>query len=169
MNPLFKQLKEDHKEVKDILSRIDASGPEATEKRKELVLELKQKLVPHARAEEKVLYSHMLNENRDLEVAGLEGFIEHEAVDVLLPELLEMDASTPLWQAKFIVLKEALEHHIREEENEFFKKCEKNMDADYDELLEEFCALKGELGRSLPSQKEFGMLPEEAAASHGLM
>lgn len=163
MNALFRQLKKDHKEVKELLEQIDDSTPRASKKRSELILKLKTKLIPHARAEEEILYGHMLAEERELEVAALEGHQEHKVADELLGELVELDPSTPLWQAKFMVLKESLEHHIKEEEKEFFKKCEKNMDADYDGMLEEFNSLKLELEKTLPDQKAYGMSPEDVA------
>lgn len=167
MNALFRQLKQDHKEVKALLNEIDETTPRAVKKRQELILKLKENLIPHARAEEKVLYGHMREEDRELQVAALEGHLEHKVVDVLIPELLELEPSTPLWQAKFMVLKEALEHHIKEEENEFFKKCEKNMDADYDALLVEFINLKEAVMATLPSQEAFGMTPEQVT-DHGM-
>jgi hypothetical protein len=51
----------------------------------------------------------------------LEGYEEHHVADVLLDELLDVPPDTDLWKAKVKVLKENVEHHMDEEEDELFK------------------------------------------------
>src|SRR5262245_10876282 len=51
----------------------------------------------------------------------LEGYEEHHIADVILDELLDVPPETDLWKAKVKVLKENVEHHMDEEEDELFK------------------------------------------------
>ena len=53
----------------------------------------------------------------------LEGYEEHHVADVILDELLDVPPETELWKAKVKVLKENVEHHMDEEEDELFKKA----------------------------------------------
>jgi hemerythrin-like domain-containing protein len=44
---------------------------------------------------------------------------------LLLEELNTMPEDNPEWMAKFMMLKEMLEHHIEEEEQEIFRKAKR--------------------------------------------
>ena len=49
-----------------------------------------------------------------------EAFAEHALVKQLLAELTNLQMSAPEWQAKLTVLKENVQHHVEEEENDLF-------------------------------------------------
>ena len=51
----------------------------------------------------------------------LEGFQEHHVADVVAGELQRLDVSDEQWGAKFKVLKENIEHHIKEEEGQMWR------------------------------------------------
>jgi hypothetical protein len=70
--------------------------------------------------EEEVLYPRLRDEKKTHEPV-LEGYEEHHVADVLLDELLDVPPETDLWKAKVKVLKENVEHHMDEEEDELFK------------------------------------------------
>ena len=60
---------------------------------------------------------------------ALEGAVEHEVVDRLMEDLSRSRSiGSDKWTARCTVLQELLEHHIDEEEGEFFKIARKIFD-----------------------------------------
>jgi hemerythrin-like domain-containing protein len=120
----FELLKSDHEKVAGIMEKIDGTTERALKTREELFTQLKSELDVHAQIEETIFYPVLekAEESRDI---TLEAFEEHRIVKQLLSEL-EVDAKDDeIWTAKFIVLKENVEHHVEEEEGEMFKSARK--------------------------------------------
>jgi len=113
-------LKKDHDEFKDLLSGLVDGGQGRS--RTDLLEKLKKNLTAHSRAEEQVVYDALirLRAKKDVHVLGEEGYVEHGAVDDLLARISRLDAGTDLWLAHAKVIREMLEHHISEEQNEIF-------------------------------------------------
>jgi len=110
-------IKQDHKRLRKLLDEtLKAEGAE----REERLDHLRTELVAHERMEEEVLYPRLRDEKKAHETV-LEGYEEHHVADVLLDELLDVPPETDLWKAKVKVLKENVEHHMDEEEDELFK------------------------------------------------
>ena len=110
-------IKQDHKRLRKLLeATLKAEGAE----REERLDHLRTELVAHERMEEEVLYPRLRDEKKAHETV-LEGYEEHHVADVLLDELLDVPPETDLWKAKVKVLKENVEHHMDEEEDELFK------------------------------------------------
>ena len=88
--------------------------------RKALLKILTQELAAHEMIEEKILYPALKAhpEGRDI---VLEGFQEHHVADLIMKELHAVSKSAEEWGAKFKVLKENIEHHIKEEEGPMFR------------------------------------------------
>ena len=130
---VFDILKEDHKKVADIFEKLEPTTERALKTREELFARLKTELDVHALVEEKVLYPALeqIEETRDI---ALEGFEEHRIVKQLLAEMDDMAKDSEQWTAKLTVLKENVEHHVEEEENEMFKKARAALNK---ELIEE--------------------------------
>lgn len=117
-------IKEDHKRLKKLLEQtLDAAANE----REERMDHLRIQLVAHERMEEEVLYPRLRDEKKTRD-SVLEGYEEHHVADVILDELLEVPPETDLWKAKVKVLKENVEHHMDEEEDELFKKARAVLD-----------------------------------------
>lgn len=116
---IYDALKKDHEVLKNLLQQMEDTSEGAVNRRRDLLQRLYDELVPHARAEEKVLYD-TLKEIEGTEDIALEGYEEHSTVESLLRELQNMDPSDARWAAKLTVLKENLQHHLREEEDEMF-------------------------------------------------
>lgn len=122
---IFEQLKAEHQVVKDLLKQAE----EATVQEREALLEeIEENLVPHARGEEKTLYSFLyerLKGGGDEKALNLtnEAYEEHRVVDELMADLKQTDPSSETWLAKLTVIKENLNHHIKEEEEELFSKA----------------------------------------------
>lgn len=120
-------LKKDHEKVKELLSQIQES--QDTKQRSALFKEFKTEMTAHNRAEEKVFYGRMEKHDETKQIA-LEGEEEHAVADRLIDSLARTSAKgSDRWSARAKVLKEIVEHHIREEEKEAFKKARKTFDA----------------------------------------
>ena len=109
------------------------------------MLQLKEMMTAHSRAEERVFYS-ALKEFDETKADALEGYEEHHVVDVLLREIARLDPGDERWTAKFTVLKENIEHHAQEEEDEIFTAAQKVLsDEDAEEMAEKFVAARDRL------------------------
>lgn len=152
---IYSVLKNDHKEFKSILKKLDETSERSTKQRPELVEKLKMMLVPHARAEEKIFYVPL--KDSDVEEAdelAFEGHEEHAVADHLFLELSKTKPNDKRYGALLSVLKESLEHHIKEEENEMFKKAKKSFSKDIEmEMAENFLELKEKYTEMLEAGK----------------
>ncbi len=123
-------LKREHEEVAALLNRLveTDSGPA----RKRLVQQIKTALVPHLRAEEKVLYRAVIRlRDRRVRQHGEEGIIEHRLADNILAGLgRARSATSPQFEATAKVLRELMQHHVDEEEREIWQDVRENFSAD---------------------------------------
>lgn len=120
---IYKQLKDDHEGVSKLMDRL-ANMSESDGKRSATFAEIRDALKRHTEAEEKVFYSRLRDEEGAHDLV-LEAREEHEEVEALLAELETGDHTTDEWAAKFAVLKENVEHHVEEEENELFPEAKR--------------------------------------------
>lgn len=113
-------LEKDHDEVKEILVALDEGKRGAS--RAALLTKLKRELTAHSRAEEKIVYDALIRARAKLEthVLAEEGYVEHHSVDDLLKRISKLPVGNELWKAHVKVLREMLEHHISEEQNQMF-------------------------------------------------
>ena len=120
---------EDHDRFKKLL----ADGEETTERaragRAKLFDDLRLQLKIHERMEEQILYPALKTHPKAKDIV-LEGYEEHHVADLLVEELADTDYSDERWGAKWKVLKESIEHHIEEEEDDMFKKARAIFDED---------------------------------------
>ncbi|MCH2547572.1 MAG: hemerythrin domain-containing protein [Alphaproteobacteria bacterium] len=116
---IYSYLKKDHDEVKSLFNEIEQLGAESSEKRTSLFNQVKKKLILHSKAEEKVFYNPLKKyaEAKDEVEHGEE---EHTEAEQLLEELTDPTLSGAAWAQKFKKLKEEVEHHIKEEEEDIF-------------------------------------------------
>jgi hypothetical protein len=107
-------LEEQHQEVDELISKIEDSD-DADEKR-ELFVELADKIAAHSTIEEKLFYPSVLGDRtRELLVEFTE---EHLSIKRLLADMLELDIEDEHFDAKLTVLKEQFRHHAHDEEEE---------------------------------------------------
>jgi len=118
MDP-FELLKKDHETVSELFKRIESASRKAKLK---LFQQIKSELELHTDIEETIFYPvfEKAKETRDL---TLEAYEEHKVVKNLLGELDAAKGVTDAWEAKLAVLRENVEHHVDEEENELFDKA----------------------------------------------
>jgi hemerythrin-like domain-containing protein len=127
---LLDTLKEEHELVAGLLKQLVESGRAA--ERKSLVRQIKAALVPHLRAEQKVLYDAIIAlKDKDAKQDGEEGYIEHALADKTLAKLEGIaNATSPEFGATAKVLKELVEHHVKEEESNVWSDARDNFSAD---------------------------------------
>ncbi len=126
---LFQSLIEDHHRVAKLFEQISDTTERAEKTREDLFADIKTALENHTKLEETALYPALekVNQTHDM---TLEAEEEHKVVKTLLEELATEDPTTEEWTAKITVLKENIEHHVKEEEEELFPKAEKAMTED---------------------------------------
>jgi len=138
-------LKDDHDKVKGMLDKLDKTTERAEVSRTEGLQALKQELTIHETIEEEILYPALKEFAKTRDIA-LEAYEEHHVVDTVLAELEQTPVDDETWAAKLTVMKENLEHHIEEEEEEMFKQARQVMDeGELSELGDRMVARKEEL------------------------
>ena len=105
-------LKSQHDEVEMLIEQIEDSDD--SEEKEELFRELADKLAAHSTMEEKLFYPAVMSE--DTAEHLLEATEEHLAAKRVLADMLEMEIDDDRFDAKLSVLKEAVRHHARDEE-----------------------------------------------------
>jgi iron-sulfur cluster repair protein YtfE (RIC family) len=123
-------LRKEHDEVKDLLEKL--SDAESAAQRRTLVLKVKAALVPHTKAEERVVYDAILGlRDKGAQMDGHEGYLEHEWAAKTLQRLESItNAASPEHKAAGKVLKELVEHHIKEEESGVWSNVKQNFSED---------------------------------------
>ena len=134
-------LKTDHKTVKDLFKKVEASKND--KQQKQLFEEIKMELETHTHIEETVFYPAVAKHD-ELKDMVLESLEEHKQVKTLLREMDNLTEDSEKFEPKFKVLMENVEHHAEEEEEaKMFPKVRKLMDAAaLDQLGEELEAAK---------------------------
>ena len=138
---ILEQLREDHREAKDLLAQIE--NAEDSKDCGTLFREFRSKLLAHTHAEQKTLYEPMQRDEEHRDTI-LEATVEHQVAEDLIEQLSRARAKgTPEWRAKCTVLKEMLEHHIEEEEGEVFQAAREMFEQEQlEEMAQKFERLK---------------------------
>jgi hypothetical protein len=132
---IFAELKEDHKEIKRLCKELCEAEDRSLPMVAHDFERLRVLVTAHAKAEERKFYAELLNkasadEDTELKDLVMEGYEEHHIADVLLHELAALSPTDDQWLAKMTVLKESLDHHIKEEEGDIFKLAKKVIASD---------------------------------------
>jgi hemerythrin superfamily protein len=120
-------LKADHKTVSALFKKFDKLGDRAEKSKKEIVDKIIEELSIHAAIEEQLFYPAARECAPDTEDHILESLEEHHIVKWVLSELEGMDPTDERYDAKVTVLKENVEHHVEEEEQDWFPKVREAM------------------------------------------
>ena len=105
--------------MEKLLRQGEETTAGAGKRRSELLNTLTAVLNEHELIEEKVLYP-ALTAHPEAKDIVLEGYQEHHVADVIVRELHQVATNDEQWAPKFKVLKESIEHHIKEEEGTMF-------------------------------------------------
>ena len=119
-------LKNDHKEIRKQFKQFQS--PKATTAQKgKTVKRIIELLTAHTYIENEVMYPQVRRLLPDLEDDVLESYEEHHVADVLVMELSMMRPTDERFEAKTTVLIENVEHHMEEEEQDWFPKVREGL------------------------------------------
>ncbi len=115
-------LKNEHREIRKSFRAFEDAGDRAEARKGQLVDRIIELLTIHTYLENEVMYPQVRELLPDVEDDVLESYEEHHVADVLVMELSAMKPSDERFDAKTTVLIENVEHHMTEEEDEWFPK-----------------------------------------------
>ncbi|WP_172650613.1 hemerythrin domain-containing protein [Rhodococcus opacus] len=115
-------LKNDHKEIRKLLRDFRGAGSGAEVEKGRIVDKIIEALTVHTYIENEGMYPKVRELVPALEDDILESYEEHHVADMLVVELAAMKPGDERFDAKTTVLIENVEHHIEEEEQEWFPK-----------------------------------------------
>jgi hemerythrin superfamily protein len=141
MSDVFTMLRNDHRQVEGLLSRLGDSqpGPE----RDTIILELTKALTLHMQFEEQQLYPFVVDVDKEM---AEEASTEHRLAREALGKLADL-ASAPGFGAAVDMLTGGIGHHVEEEENEVFPRLREACDgATIESLAETLQRMKVDAG-----------------------
>jgi hypothetical protein len=144
----------DHKKVQKLFKEFDKlKEAEGSTADKALIVEqVCTELSIHAQIEEDVFYPAVRKAIQDDDLMD-EAEVEHAGAKELIAQLESMEPGDDLYDAKFTVLGENVNHHIKEEQDEMFPKVRK--------AKLDLATLGSQLmQRKLELQEELGVSPE---------
>ena len=123
-----KLLTEDHEKVRGLLEKLAKTTPRAGKTRQQLLEQIALELKVHTQIEEEIFYpafKKACNDSKD-DKLYFEAVEEHRAVgELVLPDLENTDVGSEKFSGRAKVLKELVDHHAEEEEEEMFKRARK--------------------------------------------
>lgn len=121
------KLKDDHKKVKELFKKLEGTSERAHATREVLFQELAQTLQEHMEIEERIFYPAFKNATgkRNELILYYEAQDEHNHAKMGLAQLQRTNPATELFAARIKVLREIIEHHVGEEEQEIFPTARK--------------------------------------------
>ena len=115
-------LKDEHKEIRRAFREFERAGDTATAQRGDIADRIIELLTRHTYIENEVMYPRVRELVPSLDKDVLESYEEHHVADLLVAELSGMKPYDERFNAKMTVLIENVEHHMGEEEDEWFPK-----------------------------------------------
>src|SRR5690349_2450932 len=140
-------LKQDHKEIEKAFKAFEKAGENAHKAKSDAVKKIIELLTVHTYIENEVMYPRVRELLPDVEDDVLESYEEHHVADVLVVELSMMKPDDERFDAKTTVLIENVEHHMEEEEEEWFPQVREGLGR---KVLQEIGAEMAELRKKAP-------------------
>jgi hemerythrin superfamily protein len=158
-----KLLMRQHREVDQLFERFEAAGEGARKAKEQVCQKLSDALAVHAAIEEKIFYP--ATKDARTEELLREAVEEHLAAKRIIADLLQTDVDDAQLEARMKVLKEQVQHHVKEEEKELFPVVRKMLERDeLEQLGEEMEAMANELvQRGEPRRQVPGQTDEPAS------
>lgn len=134
---ILKDLHQDHQEVSELIEQLLQT--EEAKERTSLFKEIMTKLLAHAHAEQNVLYKKMEKSNDEKTRSfAFEGDNEHMIVEQQLKQMSRArNKASEQWTAQATVLRELINHHVKEEEGTGFTQARREFDSEQLEKLGE--------------------------------
>jgi hemerythrin superfamily protein len=136
-------LRADHRRVEALFNRFERTPESDLLGRTAVVDELLRELAVHSSIEEQILYPHVRAVVADADDEVLEGLEEHRVVKRLCADLERTPPGDERYAMRVKVLRENVEHHVEEEQDELFPKVQAVFErAELEELGEELQGAK---------------------------
>lgn len=116
---IYEALKKDHRKVQGLLDQLVALKEGQEDQRASLIEEIRDDLIPHARAEEAVFYNSIRAVNTENGEVW-HGYEEHMMAETILRTLQVASKIDVEWTKGAQKLRAAINHHIEEEEGKIF-------------------------------------------------
>jgi len=148
-------LKEDHQRVKKLFGEYEDLEDGANDRKLRLFGQIQRELTIHAAIEEEIFYPAVegVQKGKSDGVAVVaEAIEEHRVVKTLLQELAGLDPGFEAFDAKMKVLRENVEHHADEEEDEMFPLFGELEKDDQETVSEDLSSRKAELTQETPNE-----------------
>jgi hemerythrin superfamily protein len=165
-------LKADHAAVKKLFAqeekaaKHDGHGKYDGQEKQDIFNQIKAALTVHATIEEEIFYPAVKkarSENVKDEVR--EGYEEHKQIKSLLSQVVGITPNDETYDMKIKVLKEDVEHHVKEEEGEMFPDAKKFLGEKHlIELGAQLETRKEELANDPPSKERLHGQPSDRHA-----
>lgn len=133
---IFDRIKQDHDEAREVMSKLKDTTERAKKTRQDLFNHFKLDMWVHHKVEEAVFYS-ILRETKEMHGDSMEAYNEHHIANGMIEELDTFPVDSEDWLVKFKALTELVEHHMDEEEEEFFPTAKKLLDKETQDLMGE--------------------------------
>ena len=116
---IFEELRKEHEIQRELLEKLlKTSG--SSEERGLIFKKLKHELEIHADAEERFFYKPLFDKDRTQDQAR-HGVAEHHELDELIEKLEKTEMDVGAWANKAKKLSHDVEHHLEDEEHQFFQ------------------------------------------------
>ena len=140
---IYEYLKMDHKKVAHLFDLFEDSNMESH--RKEIVFLITQELLVHAHSEEETFYKKLAHFPLTQGMAS-HGKEEHQEIEDQIMLVMNTSLTGKKWESEVLKLKKLVDHHVKEEESEIFKKAKKVLtEKEACVLKEKMHYLKGKL------------------------
>ncbi len=157
-------LRNDHKDMRKLFRAFEKAGEGATERKGDLVKQIVAGLTMHTYIENECMYPEVRKLLPDLEDDILESYEEHHVADLLCGELFFMTPDDERFVAKTTVLIEVVEHHMEEEEQEWFPKVREGLGR---KQLADIGARMAEMKKTAPTTPDDPKAEKSAADAAG--
>jgi hemerythrin superfamily protein len=138
----------DHKAVKKMFKEYEelteSRARSASQKKKDLAMQICQELTVHAQIEEEIFYPALRQAIKDTDLLD-EAEVEHQSAKDLIAQLQAAGEPDDMFDAKVKVLGEYIDHHVKEERGEIFPKARAARKLDLVAMREELETRKEEL------------------------
>jgi hemerythrin-like domain-containing protein len=135
LKKMLAMLEGDHSKVDKLFKRYEKLKNNDDESRFDLVPTVCNALKIHTAIEEELLYPGARDVLGNDEDMIDEAEVEHASAKQLIADLDQMDPGDSLYDAKFKVLGEYVQHHVKEEEEKMFPKLRKKSETQFEGLL----------------------------------
>ena len=139
----IKLLSRDHREVEELFEKFESASGDG--KKEQIARAICTELKIHTMIEEEIFYPALRGKVDDDDLD--EAIVEHDGAKVLINDIEAGSPDDDFYDAKVKVLKEEIEHHVKEEEKQqdnLFSQARK-ADVDLDALGAQMQARKAEL------------------------